>query len=1339
MKGKSSIRAVRKYFAFILSIFCVVGVMYPLLAEESIPFPSAEDSNTWRIEEWNSKKGQKNYIASVNYITGEMKLRTKVDNETFDRVKIEREINKNNNSIKWTVKFNPSNNEYGIRMQHILFLPHFQAISDIAQVNYKKNTDESVTPKYSPISFNNWASDDIVHQKKRVDVINTGYASDFFAKNTPYSAYNQVEAIKNAAVKGFWKDGSNGNAKIKGWYRDLNKWFESPQKNIFSVILREDTKGDYQKSTWTFTTYHAPGTDLEKVPMMAKISQGLHDGSRMFVHAIAPVGARLWINMKYTPDFWVKDKANLDNNEKTNLLKEVKNETLSDSGIDPTIEKEVKGNNSNWQLTEAGTGINKRYIVKVQYFDGSKDELDVTKNVKEKRKYIPGSESNPPELKNYWVGQEYVKLFLDANEGSLKRKDGKRAEKFYYILKNAKLSSDFLNEVGDKENQKFLYWSYEKKGENVKNIFGKENKDTMSINAEKTIYGIYRPNLQIVLHNNKGDDKDITKVIYVTPDMFKEGVKIPSAFYSVEDEREQSNSLGNDFKKDEHTFVGWTLEKDFGNKVQFGPHIPYDANFTTSGDKYGKYSLKELKQGLDLTKNTANGAGKYTYPVYLPNAFKLTFDGQKLDDVIKEYVKSDGKIHLYANYRPYITVTAYKYFKKYTPATLDNQGHVTKAGEYTDDNNIKKAAVDMGLIFRTAVTDWSDPTVHYGANYHTLNPVNYNNQSVLRKYDPNNENNRPTWKVPGFDKHGLRLSYAVVEVTDSKKYENFKNDWAMLGVEVFTRIPDGTGKSLMDPRAPRAPKQHNGTNLIDYNIAGTGYKQAEVVPKVQSVSIKNADGKIDAYTAATTRYMVTKDNKKFEPTGYNMTIYNVPVTVSKPEVDEITHKDKFFTMKYYDNTAKGASVVDKIELKYNGEIYTLTRDFETKNTVESNEKIYKDTWKVDNKNNKAKFKAEFIEDKSKIKISFDGDGFFKYYVDPYNPDNDAQLKKDELYVTNLKGDKKSDATKVDFRAIIDSNKLINFEQDKNEYKGTDKKDWYTIIKTQIPNPVLNEAKQGTIYLLMPEDEIKSKGLNDKSKLQEYVNGLENNSSDHKLKDDDSHKEDSQKKYVNFKGDTYVLKEQKLSGHAITFRIPKGESEKYHNKKFRIISIEKKKIPVISDSFITLDTKAEFEESTNATSGSYGMRVNVKGAVMKNDYHDSLTLKIKSENSEETIPLYRNSFDFKDVINNSDKITLSFFDKFGNYAEKELTPTAMEQTEVNVIRPMINSRVLYINGIKDNAQVTVTLIKSSGRQIVVNNHTNGKFVFNTKFEKNDKIKVEVTNDNKKSNPYMVVVR
>ncbi|MFM9412787.1 hypothetical protein ACKQTC_00100 [Peptococcus simiae] len=977
-------------------------------------------------------------------------------------------------------------------------------------------------------------------------------------------------------------------------------------------------------------------------------------------------------------------------------------------------------------LEEQGKGRDKRYFVNVTYADGSHDKIDVTKNVKEKRKLIPGSENNPPELQNYWVGQEYVKVFLDGNTGDVKRDDKKKPEKFYYILKNTPITRDLLKEVGEKENYKFLYWSFDKNG-NDKDIFKDPNTpqdkkdDKFTVDREKTIYAVYRPNLQIVLHNNKGGNEEKTRVIDVTPDMFRDGVKIPSAFYSVEEEREHPDSLGGDFKKDDHTFMGWTLEQNFGDKIQFGPHIPHDANFTASRH-FGKYSLSELKQGLNLNANTQNGAGTYKYPVYLPNGFKLTFDGQKPEDVIKEAAKNEGKIDLYANYRPYITVTAYKYFKQYD---ADKK-------EYSDDPAIKKSAVDMGLIFRTAVTDYSDPTVHSGANYHTLNPVNYNNQSVLKRYDPNNSPN-PTWKVPGFDKHGLRLSYALVEVPDKTKYDNFGNNWANLGVEVFARIPDGTGKLNMDPRAPRAPQQHNGTGLIDYN-APQGEK--EVVPKIQSVSIRNGDD-IDAYTAATTRYTVHRDNKKFEPIGYNITVYNVPVAVPKPEVDEITHKDKFFTMKYEENTVKGKSPVDKVEFIYNGASYTAEREYTQGQGSGTTEKTYKDTWTV-KKDGRTQdvFKAEFIDDKKKLKISFKDDkDFFKYYKDPYNEDNDAQLQKDTLLVINYKGSAKSAETVVYFRALIDANKLVNIVQEHNEYKeGANNEDWYTVVKTQISNPVLNEAKQGTRYLLVTEDFIETNNLTKKSALKEYMK-----QHDKDFKADNTHKEKSQQTYFNFQGDTYTLMEQKQAGQSITFRIPKEASEALHNKKLRIISIEEKKNPALSDAFVVLDTKAEFDGTPTAATGSYGMRVNLKGAVKQSDFYDNLKLAIKSGPAEETVSLYRPAFDLQDIIQKSDTLTLSFRDKFGNYAKTSVQPTATTQLQVKVVRPMKNSNVLYVNGITSGAKATATLIKPSESPLVVTSHQDGKFVFNKKFEKNDRIKVEVTNGQGKTNPYMVVVK
>ena len=123
---------------------------------------------------------------------------------------------------------------------------------------------------------------------------------------------------------------------------------------------------------------------------------------------------------------------------------------------------------------------------------------------------------------------------------------------------------------------------------------------------------------------------------------------------------------------------------------------------------------------------------------------------------------------------------------------------------------------------------------------------------------------------------------------------------------------------------------------------------------MQTVSIPNGKGGVDAFTAATTRETVQNANQKGtnDYNGYNIKIANIPVDVPSPNVETITHGDKEAIISYSENKAPGAINVDKIVVKYT-EHGQKTHEYHLVRTGE--------TWTVHGELNTTKFKAEFVE------------------------------------------------------------------------------------------------------------------------------------------------------------------------------------------------------------------------------------------------------------------------------------------------------------------------------------------------------------------------------------------
>lgn len=381
-----------------------------------------------------------------------------------------------------------------------------------------------------------------------------------------------------------------------------------------------------------------------------------------------------------------------------------------------------------------------------------------------------------------------------------------------------------------------------------------------------TVYAAYgKPLVKLVLHRNMSETDDVTEEIILKDTDFNSGkaVSIPRMYYNTNSiknkdfiESFNKDNFHEDFLK-ENTFVGWMLPNQENNGYKEEKTYPAGALLENNG-----YTTQEMRDtAINLTDLSATKA--------LPNTF-----GLKLNKTYEE-VKKDGPIHLYASYRPFYTVNLNKQFKKSTETGYVDLTPEEKAAKMHD--------VKFGLLYRTAVTNWNDPTVLQAANYYTLNPANLKETEILKLWKKD-EQNTLTWSVPGYDILGQRISYIGVEVPvgDEATYEQHKeaDDWSTLGINVYMRIPDGGGNAQQDPDAPFDP--------INPLVR---------LSKSQSVSIKKTGtNDVDAFTAATSRKPLGVDtavqgkkdsklgpNEIAQITGYEITVTNIPVDVETPK------------------------------------------------------------------------------------------------------------------------------------------------------------------------------------------------------------------------------------------------------------------------------------------------------------------------------------------------------------------------------------------------------------------------------------------------------------------------
>ena len=542
--------------------------------------------------------------------------------------------------------------------------------------------------------------------------------------------------------------------------------------------------------------------------------------------------------------------------------------------------------------------------------------------------------------------------------------------------------------------------------------------DKTPFDSHLTVYAAYgKPLVKIVLHRNMNENDTVTKEIILKDTDFngRRPVDIPKMYYNTSSidngdfiTEFNKDNFHEDFLK-KNTFVGWMLPNQENNSYKEEKTYPAGALLENNG-----YTPQELNEkAINLTDLSAFKA--------LPNTFNL-----KLNKTYEE-AKKDGTIHLYASYRPFYEVKLKKQFKKPT-----DTGYQDLTSEEAAD---KMHDVKFGLLYRTAVTNWNDPTVLQAANYYTLNPANLKDQEILKLWKKD-EQNTLTWSVPGYDILGQRISYIGVEVPvgEEATYAQHKgaDDWSTLGINVYMRIPEGGGEAIQDEDAPFDP-----------------INELVRLSKSQSVSIKKpGTNDVDAFTAATSRKPLGVDtatqgkkdaqlgpNEIAQITGYEITVTNIPVDVETPK----------FKGNIYDGE-KVATIYKPKDDAINKLVVTFTRDGNKVDQTFTKDPNKVDVWTSATPN-------------PAFKIVQDEDGDVVIQLE----NKDIYYKTgDVITATFAKGDVYSKEATNTVQEKLDANKITDIEQvpfDRDRIEEPDN----VKIRVTIPNPTPGAPGAGSRF------------------------------------------------------------------------------------------------------------------------------------------------------------------------------------------------------------------------------------------------------------------------------------
>ena len=430
------------------------------------------------------------------------------------------------------------------------------------------------------------------------------------------------------------------------------------------------------------------------------------------------------------------------------------------------------------------------------------------------------------------------------------------------------------------------------------------------IDKNRTVYAVYGEGINLILHSNNTadlkDERTIT-VPLVISDVDKTD-KILDAVSSATLSKMKGNLIikelplvpvtgekadmdkitdtkAREFNIPKNSFIGWTTVRytnDNTSEFAAGNNNERIGEITTGLVAKGTKRIPQKTEWLkDL--NTLQNIR------YIPNGYSVAVRPQDVDKEITEIKKAieEGKdIHLYANYRPFFDVNVVASYKN-IDATAD-PNH--KYGKYVNTvDAAKKKAAKIGLLRRTAVTNYGTPTVHQNANYYPLGDAGLQ--------DWNGTETTLTWKVPGFDELGQRLSYVSVVVPQDKvqAYKDFAvPNWGDLGLKTYLRLQGAA--ATVDPNAPK--------NL--HENAGNPY--GDPLAKDQAYNLG-----IDAYTSATSRKAEIADRHGTdEVTGYTIWNTSTPIDIPKPVFDNVYDTDKEVKLTWGEAEKKAG--IEKIKL-----------------------------------------------------------------------------------------------------------------------------------------------------------------------------------------------------------------------------------------------------------------------------------------------------------------------------------------------------------------------------------------------------------------------------------------
>lgn len=577
---------------------------------------------------------------------------------------------------------------------------------------------------------------------------------------------------------------------------------------------------------------------------------------------------------------------------------------------------------------------------------------------------------------------------------------------------------------------------------------------TVPVNKSYRVYPVWEEENQgftIVLHSNDGTNR-VEKINVA----YDEKLPTKATMDGIASMEEQYGELAKGHYSSLAKLPNGYATKD-GDQAVFGKREGYNLVGWSAVQDNGNVQIEDLYSNMGMLAKDGEGKdGKYYLSTVRTKAQGI---GQAAAGKLFEEITPDknNEIHLYAAWKPYFDVTLSKswydstkpeFKDKTVKEILQFLAHGNQQETPPSDASLAEP-IQIGLLYRTAVTEANDPTITGQANYYLVD-------GSLKDLPKNGGPLK--WNLPSYDAYGKRLSYIAVEFEQGQsgkdKYNGFGQKWTNIWASVADNLHKKPGEVWDN----------------------------ESISKVQTLVVPKGNGEVDAFSGATVRKLyedgtaITETQANQSTVGtkpaYQTKFYNVKVNLANPVFKRLYNEDKEVTLKAPEDPRVQVVEFDLPEV---AEKIIFKRD-DTDKTKWNRVTVNKATgkWDASNETNYTLTEKDDGGEKNLVlKLDLEGKNRYKYLK--------TGQEVGATYYSVTINDKSGTAVEV-VQDKKDAPSLNGLEQDVLETKNGEE---YVVIKALAPTKELEQFQAGAVLTLFDASAEKGK---EKEKTYKNLDG-----------------------------------------------------------------------------------------------------------------------------------------------------------------------------------------------------------------------------------------------------------